>query len=160
MLDRLIERLVRAVTLVLALAFIGAVLLNFSNVVGRYVFGKAILGADEVQVFVMVWMTFLGAVVVTWRDQHLRMDVLCNYMPEPVRQALRLCEALLMLALAGFALVQSWRFTALMLGMDRRSEASDIPMVVPHGALVLGFGLIVLLALARLPALLRKRNPE
>ena len=57
-------------------AFILAVMLNFTNVVGRYLFGLSLLGSDEVQVFIMVAMTFLGAAVVTRRNQHLRMDVL------------------------------------------------------------------------------------
>ena len=69
----------------LALLFIVAVLLNFTNVVGRYLFGISLLGSDEVQVFIMVGMTFLGAVVVTRRNQHLRMDVLVGFMPAPVR---------------------------------------------------------------------------
>lgn len=68
----------------LALLFIVAVLLNFTNVVGRYLFGISLLGSDEVQVFIMVGMTFLGAVVVTQRNQHLRMDVLVGFMPAPV----------------------------------------------------------------------------
>ena len=84
----------------LALAFILAVLLNFSNVVGRYVFGISLLGSDEVQVFIMVGMTFLGAVVVTRRNQHLRMDVLVQFMPAPIRLALRIAEQLLLAALA------------------------------------------------------------
>lgn len=155
MLDRVIERLMRAVTLSLAFAFILAVLLNFANVMGRYVFAQAILGADEIQVFVMVWMTFLGAVVVTWREQHLRMDVLFGFLPAPLKKAVRLLEALLLVTLAGFALVQSVRFAALMVSVDRTSEAAGIPMVIPHAALVVGFALIMLLGTVRLAAMLR-----
>ena len=64
MIDRLLDRMARLIELVLAVAFILAVLLNFANVVGRYLFGLSLLGSDEVEVFVMVAMTFLGAVVV------------------------------------------------------------------------------------------------
>jgi len=75
----------RVIELALALAFIMAVLLNFGNVVGRYLFGVSFLASDEVQVFVMVAMTFLGAVVVTRRNEHLRMDVLVQFMPAGLR---------------------------------------------------------------------------
>jgi TRAP-type C4-dicarboxylate transport system permease small subunit len=70
--DKAFDRLARAIELILALAFILAVLLNFTNVVGRYLFGLSLLGSDEVQVFIMVGMTFLGAAVVTrWCSRFL-----------------------------------------------------------------------------------------
>ena len=71
MIDKALDRLARIIELVLAFAFI----------VGRYLFGLSLLGSDEVQVFIMVAMTFLGAVVVTRRNLHLRMDVLVRFMP-------------------------------------------------------------------------------
>jgi TRAP-type transport system small permease protein len=154
-LDRFIERLARVLTLALALAFVGAVALNFVNVVGRYVFSTAILGADEVQVFVMVWMTFAGAAVVTWRNQHLRMDVLFDLLPAKARRWIRLAEVALLAVMAGFAGVQSVRFAALMVSVDRRSEAANIPMVIPHSAVVLGFTLMALLAIVKLARLAR-----
>jgi TRAP-type C4-dicarboxylate transport system permease small subunit len=39
MIDKALDRLARVIEVVLALAFIVAVLLNFTNVVGRYLFG-------------------------------------------------------------------------------------------------------------------------
>jgi TRAP-type C4-dicarboxylate transport system permease small subunit len=154
-LDRFIERLARLLTLALALAFVGAVALNFVNVIGRYVFATAILGADEVQVFIMVWMTFAGAAIVTWRNQHLRMDVLFDLLPARARRWIRLVEVVLMAVIAGFVVVQSVRFAALMVSVDRRSEAANLPMVIPHSAVVLGFTLMALLALVRLARLAR-----
>ena len=68
MIDKAFDRVTRFIEIVLALAFILAVMLNFTNVIGRYLFGFALLGSDELQVFVMVAMTFLGAAVVTRRN--------------------------------------------------------------------------------------------
>ena len=108
MIDKALDRMARAIELALALAFILAVVLNFANVVGRYLFGFSLLASDEVQVFVMVAMTFLGAAVVTRRNEHLRMDVLVQFMPEPVRLVLRIAEQILLIVLAGFVLSQSY----------------------------------------------------
>jgi len=107
MIDKALDLLARIIELALALAFIVAVLLNFTNVLGRYLFGLSLLGSDEVQVFVMVAMTFLGAVVVTRRNEHLRMDVLVRFMPASLRVVLRIAEQLLLILLAGFVLSQS-----------------------------------------------------
>ena len=46
--------------------------------VGRYVFGFALNGVDEIEIYILIWIAFLGAAVVTWRGLHLRMDVLVN----------------------------------------------------------------------------------
>lgn len=144
MIDRFIDRTARALELTLAVAFIFAVALNFANVVGRYVFGRSILWADEVQIYTMIAFTFLGAVVVTWRRQHLRMDVIANLLPQPMRALLRVLELLLMLTVCGFVLMQAEDYTMRMFDIGRTSDTANIPMWIPHGSLAIGFGLIVL----------------
>jgi TRAP-type transport system small permease protein len=138
------NRLMKGIERALAVAFIAAVCLNFANVVGRYGFGRSIAAADELQITVMVFMAFLGAAVVSWRRQHLRMDVLVRFFPQAVQSTLRSCEIILVAAVAGFALVQSWRYSAQMLAIGRTSDVGGIPMWIPHGAVVLGFALILL----------------
>jgi TRAP-type C4-dicarboxylate transport system permease small subunit len=159
MIDRVLDRAARAVITALGLAFIAAVCLNFANVVGRYAFGRAIFGADEVQTYVMVWMAFVGAAVVTWRQAHLRMDVLVTALPRWMRSALRFVELVLMLATAGFVFHQSWQYAAQMAAMGRRSDAAAIPMALPHSAVAVGFALIALVALWRLVRFKRYADP-
>ena len=146
MIDNVFDRIARVIELTLALAFIFAVLLNFGNVVGRYLFGVSLLGADEVQIFIMVGMTFLGAAVVTRRDLHLRMDVLVRYLPAPVRVALRVVELLLLATVAGFVVSQSYFYAGQMLRIGRTSDMACVPMWIPHGTVALGFALILIVA--------------
>ncbi|WP_068029650.1 TRAP transporter small permease [Rhodoplanes sp. Z2-YC6860] len=159
MIDKAFDRIARAIELVLACAFILAVLLNFTNVVGRYLFGLSLLGSDEVQVFIMVGATFLGAAVVTWRDQHLRMDVLLQFMPAPVRLMLRIAEQLLLIAIAGFVISQSYFYASQMLLIGRTSDMAGVPMWIPHGAVALGFALILIITAWRLTGIVR-RSPN
>jgi TRAP-type C4-dicarboxylate transport system permease small subunit len=160
MIDRALDLLARVIELGLALAFILAVMLNFTNVVGRYLFGFSLLGSDEVQVFIMVAMTFLGAVVVTRRNQHLRMDVLVQFMPVPVRLLLRVAEQLLILILAAFVLSQSYLYASQMLRIGRTSDMAGVPMWIPHGAVALGFALILPIAVWRLVTVMAGRTAE
>jgi TRAP-type C4-dicarboxylate transport system permease small subunit len=157
--DKAFDWVARVIELVLALAFIAAVLLNFANVVGRYLFGISLLGSDEVQVFIMVGMTFLGAAVVTRRNLHLRMDVLVGFMPAPVRMALRVIEQLLLATLAAFILTHSFFYARQMLRLGRSSDMAGVPMWIPHGVVALGFGLILLVAVWGIVGLAR-RSPE
>lgn len=138
-----------AVRWLLAAGFVFAVGLNFANVIGRYVFGQSMIGADEVQIYIMVAMAFLGAAVVSWRGEHLRMDVIAMALPRSMQAILRALEILLVIVLAGFVTTQSVRYAYEMFILDRVSDNAGIPMWIPHGAVALGFGLIALVALWR-----------
>ena len=151
--ERAFDHVARVIELALALAFILAVLLNFTNVIGRYLLGVSLLGSDEVQVFIMVAMTFLGAAVVTRRNRHLRMDALVRFMPAPVQVALSITEQLLLLVLAGFVLTQSYTYTRQMFQFGRTSDMAGVPMWIPHGTVVLGFGLILVVVIGRIVGL-------
>lgn len=129
---------------------LAAIALNFANVLGRYVLGRTITGADEMQTYALVWIAFLGAGIVAWRGEHLRMDVLSRAWPEPVQRALRVLEALLVVLLAGFALVQSVRYAASMLRLEAASPMAQIPMWLPHSGVALGLALLVLVAAWRM----------
>jgi TRAP-type C4-dicarboxylate transport system permease small subunit len=161
--DRTFDRIARIIEVVLALAFILAVLLNFGNVVGRYVFGVSLLGADEVQIFIMVAMTFLGAAVVSRRNLHLRMDVLVRFLPARARVALRVVELALLATVAGFVLTQSYFYARQMLRIGRTSDMAGVPMWIPHATVALGFAMIFLVAvwgLVRLARPLPARSGE
>jgi TRAP-type C4-dicarboxylate transport system permease small subunit len=146
--DKALDQVARAIELVLALAFILAV--------RRYLFGLSLLGSDEVQVFIMVGMTFLGAAVVTRRNLHLRMDVLVGFMPASARLLLRIVEQLLLATLAGFVLTQSFFYARQMLRIGRSSDMAGVPMWIPHGTVALGFGLMLIIALWRLVGIARR----
>jgi TRAP-type C4-dicarboxylate transport system permease small subunit len=154
--DQAFDRIARVIEVLLALAFIFAVLLNFANVVGRYLLGLSLLGADEVQIFIMVAMTFLGAAVVSRRNLHLRMDVLVRFLPAGARVALRVAEQVLLAALAGFVLTQSYFYARQMLRIGRTSDMAGIPMWIPHATVALGFGLILVIAVWRLAGMTRR----
>jgi len=158
--DKAFDRIARAIELVLAVAFILAVVLNFTNVVGRYLFGISFLGSYEVQVFVMVGMTFLGAAVVTRRHEHLRMDVLVQFMPNPVRLTLRIAEQILLIVLAAFVLSQSYFYARQMWRIGRASDMAGVPMWIPHGSVALGFALILLIAAWRLVAVITRHADD
>jgi TRAP-type C4-dicarboxylate transport system permease small subunit len=158
--DRFFERLTGAIESALALAFIAAVLVNFVNVVGRYVFDYAFLGADEAQIYIMVWMAFLGAAVVSWRERHLRMDVLLRLFPAPVRATLRATELALLAGLGGFVLYESATYAWRMFALGQTSNNADIPMWLPHSAVAFGFALIALIALWRIAKALRRRGVD
>jgi len=113
---------------VLAFALLFAIVLNFVNVVDRYLLGASILWADEIEIYLVVWITFLGAVVVSWRRAHLRMDVLLVSMPPWVQTSVRAAELTLLTALCAFVAYHSLDYTSRMLRIGRASDTAGLPL--------------------------------
>ena len=154
--NRSIDALALALEKLLGFALIVAVVINFVNVVGRYIFGSTFISADEVQIYIMVYIAFLGAAVATWRRIHLRMDVLVQRLPGGVKALLAAAELVLILVLASLVLYVSSGYVTQMAGLDARSQNAGIPMWIPHSAIVLGFGLIAMLSVLQIVQLFRK----
>lgn len=150
MVTRILDRLTWWIERVLAYAFIAAVSLSFVNVVGRYGFGYTILSADELQIFIMIFMTFLGAAVVAWANQQLRMDVVVNMLPRPVRWLLQIVELAVIVALCAFVAWNSTYYAGQMLLIGRVSDMARVPMWIPHGTVAVGFGLMALITFLQL----------
>jgi TRAP-type C4-dicarboxylate transport system permease small subunit len=146
-LGSLIERLL---VLLLGAAMVGIVLLNFANVLGRYLFSAPVPAADEIMTFAMVWGVFLGAGVVTLRGAHLGMDLLLSLLPPAGRRALEAAASLAMLAVLGFVAAQSLEYLETIGSIGLTSMAAGLPMAWVHAAIPVGFGLMALACLLRL----------
>src|SRR5579863_9092381 len=74
--------------------FLLAVVLNFVNVIGRYVFGMPIFWAEETLTFTIIWIVFLVVGSITYRGAHLNMDLLFTRMPPGFQLIVRIAIAL------------------------------------------------------------------
>jgi TRAP-type C4-dicarboxylate transport system permease small subunit len=116
---------------------------NFGNVVGRYVFLSPIIWAEEIMIYIMVWTVFVGAILVTWDGRHLKMDFFTIMLPSPYKEILNFLGVITFIVVAVLVLPQNWIVVEMMFRLDQRSVVSEIPMVVPHFAILLGFGLML-----------------
>jgi TRAP-type C4-dicarboxylate transport system permease small subunit len=144
-----VDALTTWVERVLAVALLIGISLNFVNVIGRYVFGYALNGVDEVEIYVLIWIAFLGAAAVTWRGLHLRMDVLVNALPAPLRFAVWVFETLVFVAVAGFVAWRSFKYVERIYALGAVSDIAHIPTWIPHSAIAVSFGLMALIVLLR-----------
>lgn len=131
----------------LGLLLIAMVLLNVANAAGRYLFGHAITGADEVLVFSMVWLVFAGVVLVTAEGRHLRLDLAATLFAGRFGAARALLINLIIAALCFYVALQSWEIIGRLGQIGQRSMALGIPMVVPHAAIAIGLAATALVAL-------------
>ncbi len=142
-----IETVPKAIVGVLILAGIAV---NFANVIGRYVFLQPLIWADEAMIYIMVWTVFMGAVLVSFEGQHLKMDFFSIMLPSPWKQIINGIATVSFLAVCVFVIPQNWTVVALMWNFGQRSVVGEIPMVIPHFALLLGFVLMFLAVVVRI----------
>lgn len=123
--------------------------INFANVVGRYVFLSPVIWAEEIMIFIMVWTVFIGAVAVSWDGRHLKMDFFSIMLPSPWKQMINFIATAAFVTVCIFVLPQAYTVVEMMLRFDQRSVVAEIPMVIPHFAILLGFTLMLIAVAVR-----------
>jgi C4-dicarboxylate transporter DctQ subunit len=145
---------IRAIaSIILALSAISlliAVALNLANIIGRYVFLSPIASAEEVMLFLFVGTVFLGNSVVGWKGRQIRMDVILHSLPPSWRRFFDLVADLAVIAVSITIIVVGWPAIQMLAEFDQRSQAADIPLVLPQALIPIGLGLNALFVGARL----------
>ena len=147
---RVLDNTANGIGILLGLALMLAVVINVTNVIGRYVFNSPVEGADEIEVYLMVALAFLGALVAHIRRRHLRMDVLARRFPPRVARVVNAAEALTAVAVCGLLTWVSFSYTARIWRLGSHSDNSHTPMWIPHSVLTVSFGLMTVVGAIRL----------
>jgi TRAP-type C4-dicarboxylate transport system permease small subunit len=135
---------------IIGIIFLVAVLINIVNVIGRYLFSYPIFWAEEVLVFMVVWGVFIAAASITFNGAHLSMDLFYAKLKSPWRQVVNTMIVACLLACTLFAAAQSYKVVTLYIHNGTVSTAAEIPLYIPHAALLVGFVLMALAVLVRL----------
>jgi len=148
-LEKGMNALMTLVERVLAVALIAGIVLNFINVIGRYLSGYTLAGADEVEIYILIWIAFMGAAAVTWRGEHLRMDVLMNACPLAIRKLAAALEMLVLFSVASFVAYQSFRYVERIYSLGVVSDIAHIPTWIPHSAIPISFAAMAIMVILR-----------
>lgn len=137
----------RGVVGALMLAAVGV---NLANIIGRYVFSRPFIWAEEIMQFLDVWAVMLGAAVVTREAAHLRMDALHHWASPRVRRALDLTADVVTFAVVVYVLLQSVDMIRMLTRTGQRSVIAGVPMNAMYAAVLLGFAGSAVFLVARL----------
>jgi TRAP-type C4-dicarboxylate transport system permease small subunit len=119
-----------------------SVVLICANAFGRYVLLSPIIWAEEVLGYGLVWMVYLGTVLVTATDQHLRMDLVVQLVGERWRVLLHLLGNIVFIAVGVLIVYQAF-FT--ISEFTHHSQVANLPMDVVHTVIPVSFVAIVIL---------------
>ena len=116
-----------------ALLMLNITVLLLVGVISRYVFGKPIIWADEVVSLSFIWLTMLGAAIAVYRNEHLRLSLFVDMLPERPRDFVHafalVAIAALLVALIGPAIEyakEEWYIHTPALDMPNSFRVSSI----------------------------------
>ena len=79
-------------------------ILVIAQVAMRYIFNSPLVWSEELAVYVMVWMTFIGSVICMRDNEHIEVTILTDYLPHGLKRAIfvfsRLASAIFLLIVA------------------------------------------------------------
>jgi TRAP-type C4-dicarboxylate transport system permease small subunit len=141
-----VRNLLAGLRVLLGAVLLLMVLVNVLNAAGRYGFGIAFTGSDELVVYAMIWVVMTGMVVVTAEGTHLSLDALQSSLGSRGKLWLGLLNNILVAASCGYAAVQSYGFVVRVGRIGQVSMGLGIPTTIPHSALLAGFALTAVTA--------------
>ena len=151
-LERIAFIIPRFICGVLVLAIVAV---SGANVVARYVFLSPFFWAEEVQRYILICFVYFGAILVTWDGRHLRMDILSLLLRSPWKEIVNFVTTIVFIGICALVVTQSWEVTLLQVQYDRHSVAAEIPMVVPHSMVLIGFFFMLVAVVVRFRANVR-----
>ena len=136
------------IKILVSVLLIGSVLLIVISATGRYFFDAPVRAQAEYLRYALTALVFFGAVLVTWDDRHLKMDLVSASLGPVGRTIVNA------IAIAGFMFAVGYACWYSIGAADEVGDAdsliAEIPMIVPHAILPIGLGLMVIALLLRM----------
>ena len=124
--ERILDLYCALLKFVIALCLAVMVVLVFGNVVLRYGFNSGITISEELSRWLLVWLTFLGAIVAVREHAHLGVDTLVRKLRPAGKRICFIINYCLMLFADWLLLAGSWRQT--IINIDDRAPATGLSL--------------------------------
>jgi TRAP-type C4-dicarboxylate transport system permease small subunit len=142
---RLLDLYCSALKVAIALCLAAMVVLVFSNVVLRYAFNSGIPTSEELSRWLLVWLTFLGAIVALRQHAHLGVDSLVRALPPRGKFICFIASYLLMLYADFLLTLGSWKQAVLTYGDSAPASGISVGLFFYSSGLVFGVSAAVIL---------------
>ena len=145
--ERLIDLYCRLLKVAIAICLAAMVVLVFTNVVLRYAFNSGIATSEELSRWLLVWLTFLGAIVALRQHAHLGVDTLVRALPPRGKLVCFVLSYLLMLYVNGLLTLGSWKQAVLTFDDTAPASGISVGLFFYSSGLVFGVSATVILLL-------------
>jgi len=130
---------------------------SFAQVVNRYIFSKGFPWAEEMALYCMIWLIFLGATLCVRRDRHTRIDFLLLLLPYKIRKYVEVFNYLVCIA---FLCCLTYFMQPLIRGsMMAKSIGMRVPLNVLYFSVPVGSFLMVIYMFLMIYLKIRETDP-
>jgi TRAP-type C4-dicarboxylate transport system permease small subunit len=145
------------VRIIVTLTFIVIVILTLAQIFFRFALDSPLIWSEELARLLTVWMTFIGAAVVSWDGRHLNVDVGFAALPAVGQAIVRVMNAALSVGLLVLLVSPTMRLVEI----ENFSElgALELPSGIVRLPVAVGAVLMVAAILLRLVWRRRRRAP-
>jgi TRAP-type C4-dicarboxylate transport system permease small subunit len=118
------------------------VLVCLLQVFCRYILNNSLGWPEEMTIYLMAWMTFIGSAVAVKSSEHIAVDILLSFLPDKIKQMAFLAIRIITLFIVAYLFKASLGLTNESLSMI--SDALGISMVWPRLGMPLGSAVMAL----------------
>lgn len=147
-------------TTFVGVAIAGAACLLFVNVTMRYIFVSPISWAEELSLYLIVWIVFVGSSIAMRTQTHIGVDLLPLVLPPAGRRILALLVGVLILAFLAVFFYYSGVHTLRIYGSGQVTPVMLAPMWLTYLAMPVGAALMFLRTVQILVHVLRSDMTE
>lgn len=112
--------------------------------VTRYVFNNSFAWTEEIAVYCLIGVVFVGAVTATRLSRHIHVDFLYRYLSKGAGRLFSGFVDLLRFAVLAYLTWLAWRYAALI--HDERMTTVDLPKSIVFYTVIFGFAMMALRA--------------
>ena len=136
-----LDVLTRVITILCAILMVVITGTTFIQVVRRYMFGSVFRWAEELAIYAMVWVTFLGAVLCQRHSEHVRIDFFINLLPAKLKKWVEVFDLVICMV---FMMILAF-YSPSLLGTTGKfiSTGFTIPMYFVYGSVLVSAILMI-----------------
>ena len=137
----------------------GAAIIAIVQVIARYVFNSSIVWGQELVIYLIIFSTFVGAVITLRNDEHVNVNILSSVAGERGNRLLTLLSALAILVYCAAMGIYGWLMLFTPGAHNTLSAALHVPLWIPETSVPIGLTLMFLRSLEILYRTIRGREP-
>jgi len=114
----------------------GIIVILFLEVSSRYLLNNPLSWSQELNIFLMIWMVYMGAAYVTKIERHFTLDYFIKRLPVKINFWVNLFDKIIMIIFLVFAVWGGFRLR--LTGAVRKSIMLDIPLNYYYRSIIVG----------------------
>lgn len=130
--------------LISGLCLVGLVTLTILGVVMRYAVNSPLTWLEEVQMLLIIWLSFFGGSAAFRLQNHVAIEILVDLLPKKLQKVIEVFIVLIVSAVLLFLVIRGYDFVARLAGARRLSNVLRIPYALVYSAVPIGGALMLI----------------